>query len=343
MGKGLTILIAMFLISGCGPKSPPNPEPESRPAKLLSVSVGDSQFSRNFPAISEAGDKASLAFRVSGEVQSIQVKSGQQVHKGDKLAALNPDEYALLEKKANASYKLAEVQYKRYKKLHDDKIVSDQDFDEATANLKTAKADLEQAKANLSYTNLIAPYDGTISYVSADSYQFIAAKEEVMNIQTDQLLKIVFQLPDYLLQKFKEDENPELTMRFDAFPDQSYPLTFQEISTQADPKTGAYKVTLVMNRPNDIGVLPGMSGIVNVVIQSATATPIPKQAVIEENGAISVWKVNQDGSVEKSVIELSSEREVLSGLNDGDRIIVSGVRSVNPDTKVREWIKERGL
>lgn len=343
MGKTLVFLAAVMLISGCDKQSQPNTKPETRPAKLLSVSVGDSQFSRNFPAVSEAGDKAALAFRVSGQIQSIQVKSGQQVEKGQQLATLNPDEYSLLEKKAKASFDLSDVQYNRYKKLHDDKIVSDQDFDQATANLKTAKADLDQARANLSYTKLVAPYNGTISYISADDYQFIGAKEGLMNIQTDQLLKVVFQLPDYLLQKFNADDNPKITIRFDAFPSQSYPLSFQEISTQADPKTGAYKVTLVMDRPEDVGILPGMSGIVSVVVHSQSATSIPKPALLEENGTLSVWKVNQDGSVEKSVIELNENNEVISGLNDGDRIIVSGVNSVTPEIKVREWIKERGL
>ena len=79
MGKTLVFLAAVMLISGCDKQSQPNTKPETRPAKLLSVSVGDSQFSRNFPAVSEAGDKAALAFRVSGQIQSIQVKSGQQV------------------------------------------------------------------------------------------------------------------------------------------------------------------------------------------------------------------------------------------------------------------------
>ncbi len=209
--------------------------------------------------------------------------------------------------------------------------------------MKTAKADLDQAKANLSYTKLLAPYNGTISYIGGDDYQYIAAKEGLMNIQTDQLLKVVFQLPDYLLPKFNADDHPKITIKFDAFPSQSYPLTFQEISTQADPKTGAYKVTLVMNRPEDVGILPGMSGIVNVVVHSKSATPLPTPAIINEDGILSVWKVNQDGSVEKSIIELNASNEVVSGLNDGDRIIVSGVNSITPEVKVREWVKERGL
>ncbi len=100
MSKTLVLLTTTLLLFGCEQEPQSNSEPESRPAKMLSVSVGDSQFSRNFPAISEAGDKAALAFRVSGQIQTIQVNAGQQVEKGQLLATLNPDEYSLLEKKS---------------------------------------------------------------------------------------------------------------------------------------------------------------------------------------------------------------------------------------------------
>jgi RND family efflux transporter MFP subunit len=132
-------------------------------------------------------------------------------------------------------------------------------------------------------------------------------------------------------------------MTFDAFPEQSYPLTFQEIDTEADPKTGSYKVTMVMERPTDIGILPGMSGSVHAVVDSAGATHIPKAALFEVEGKQNVWRVNEEGIVEKVEVELNDKRQVLAGLNDGDRIIVSGVSGIESGIKVREWIKERGL
>ena len=65
-------------------------------------------------------------------------------------------------------------------------------------------------------------------------------------------------LPDQLITRYSAGFETESKMVFDAFPDYSYPLTFQEVDTEADPKTGSYKVTMVMERPTDIGILPGM-------------------------------------------------------------------------------------
>ncbi|MFY2508965.1 efflux RND transporter periplasmic adaptor subunit [Vibrio pectenicida] len=343
MQSKFLLLTAATLLSGCGKELPPVPEPESRPAKLFTVSVGNAQFERHFPATSEAGDRAVLAFRVPGQLQSIDVLSGQPVTKGQVLASLNPDEYSLLAKQAEAQFRLADVQYERYKKLRIDKVVSEQDFDQAKANHNSAKASLEQAQANLRYTKLVAPYNGTVSIIPAETYQYIAAKQGVMNIQTYQLIKILFQLPDHLLNRFASGVNLTASMKFDAFPDNSYVLTFQEVDTEADPKTGSYKVTMVMERPLDVGILPGMAGEVNVKVDSLAATRIPNTAVFEQNGETCVWRVDSSGVVEKVSIVLDEKRQVKRGLEDGDRIIISGVNDIESGIKVREWVKERGL
>ena len=82
----LVLMTALAGLSGCGKELPPVPEPESRPAKLFTVSVGNNTFKRDFPATTEAGDKAVLAFRVPGLLQNIEVTAGQVVNKGDTLA-----------------------------------------------------------------------------------------------------------------------------------------------------------------------------------------------------------------------------------------------------------------
>lgn len=343
MRKALILIAAITILVGCGKELPPVPEPESRPAKLFTVSVGNAQFERQFPATTEAGDRAVLAFRVPGLLQSIEVNAGQAVNKGDVLAMLNPDEYTLLERQARANFTLADVQYKRYKKLRKDQVVSEQDFDQAKANHNSAKAQWDQAKANLRYTKLVAPYDGTISYLPAENHEYVAAKAGVMNIQTNQVLKVIFQLPDHLLTRFTQGADASASMTFDAFPEQAFELTFQEIDTEADPKTGSYKVTMVMARPEDIGILPGMSGTAHLVSANASATKIPDSALFEQEGKTCVWRVNEQGIVEKAVVTLNEKQQVLEGLEDGDQIIISGVNVIEPGIKVREWIKERGL
>ncbi|EJK2114270.1 efflux RND transporter periplasmic adaptor subunit [Vibrio navarrensis] len=259
------------------------------------------------------------------------------------VSSVSYPEFRLLSKQAKANFTLADVQYERFKKLRADKVVSEQDFDQAQANHNSARATLEQAEANLRYTKLVAPYDGTVSLVVAETHEYVGAKQAVMNIQSNQLLKVIFQLPDHLLGRFSSEKEPMASMKFDAFPEHEFPLRFQEIDTEADSKTGSYKVTMIMERPQELGVLPGMAGNVYLVASSNTATQIPKNAIFMREQQQYVWRVDEQGVVQAAPIELNPKREVLSGLQDGDKIIISGVSGIEAGIKVREWIKERGL
>lgn len=337
-----TALFCTLLLVGCK-EAPPVPEPDSRPAKLFAVSVGNNDLVRTFPAIAQAGDKAVLAFRVPGQLSQVNVNSGDLVKRGDILAVLNPDEYELLQKQARANFELANVQYQRMKKLRKDQVVSEQDFDKAVATYKSANASLDQASANVSYTSLNAPYDGTVSIVNVENYEYVGVSQPVMNVQTTSVLKIEFQLPGYLLNRFRGGLNKKATMTFDSFPQESFSVQLLEIDTEADSKTNSYKTTLVMDRPNEVGVLPGMSGQVRVSLPKTDATDVPDSALFTENDKQYVWRVNEEGLTEKVEIVLSDIGTVESGLNDGDLVVVSGVAGVEEGTKVREWIKERGL
>lgn len=338
----VAVVLSSLLLTGCGNKEPEIAEPESRPAKIITVSVGDHETARLFPAQAEAGDKAVLAFRVPGQLNSLDVHAGQLVTKGQLLATINPDEYRLIQKQAQAQYQLIDVQYQRTKKLRKDKVVSEQDYDSAVANRKTAKATLDQTSANLSYTKLIAPYDGTISLLPSENFEYVTAKQSIMHIQTNDILYVAFQLPDYLLQRFSFSE-VSASVTFDSFPTVNFPLEFEEIDTEADNKTSSYTVKMSMPRPKDLGILPGMSGQVKVTIPKGGSEKLPLSAIEQDGDITYVWRVSDGGVVEKVAVELNDKRQVISGLNDSEQIVSSGISGLEEGMKVRKWVKERGL
>ncbi|WP_318421206.1 efflux RND transporter periplasmic adaptor subunit [Photobacterium leiognathi] len=337
-------VLACVALIGCKEDKATVKEPESRPVKLQLVSVGDNESLRSFPAIVEAGDKAVLAFRVSGQLNNVQAHPGEFVRKGQTLATLNPDELSLLVKQAQAQYDLANVQFKRNSQLRKTNVVSELDYDASKANLKQAKAALDKAKSNLSYAKLIAPYDGHLSLSMIENFEYVAAKQPVMHIQSAKLINMTFQLPDYLLARFQghaEEINP--TVAFDALANQTFPAQFKEIDTEPDSKTSSYKVTLSMARPEGSNIMPGMSGSVTIVLPHGNAGAIPTRAVITEGNKNFVWRVNGKQQVERVEVTLDKNNRVISGLNDGDVIATSGVSELQAGQKVRSWIKERGL
>lgn len=339
-----TAMATCLSLAACGEKEGVVAEPDSRPVKLMSVSVGNNDTFRTFPATVEAGDKAILAFRVSGELASISVNAGDIVKKGKQLAMLNVDELTQLMKQAQANYQLALVQFNRDVELRKTKVISELDYDTSKAALKQAKASLDKAKANLKYATLLAPYDGNISLSLIENYEYVNAKQPVLHIQSAGLINVTFQLPDHLFARFKgytNAINPQVT--FDTELDKSYPAQFKEVDTEADPKTSSYKVTLYMDRPKGKNILPGMSGQVRIKIPKGKAGAIPQRAILTEGSATYVWHVNGEGMIKKTVVELDTNNHITQGLQDGDLIATSGVDELVDGQKVRAWVKERGL
>ncbi len=341
------IFVAAFMmwvpLSGCSEKEVEIPEPESRPVKLLSVVVGDKESYRTFPGIVEAGDKAVLAFRVSGQLASVDVRPGEQVTQGQKLASLNDDEFKLQVEQARANYELALVQFKRDAKLRKTNVVSELAYDKSKSKLNQAKATLSKQRSNLSYATLVAPYDGTLSLLLSENYEYVSAKQPVMHIQRAGLINVTFQLPEQLLARFQGDTNHQPSVIFDTIPGEVYPAQFKEIDTEANPTTSSYKVTLFMERPEGKNILPGMAGAVRITLPKDGFGAIPPRAIMQESGANFVWYIDDAGLAYKRQVELDDKNRVLKGLNDGDNIAISGVNELREGQKVRAWVKERGL
>lgn len=341
----LATTVLLVAVTGCGEKEAPVPEPESRPVKLHSVAVGNNEVFRTFPAVVEAGDKAVLAFRVSGQLDKVVVDPGDNVKRGQTLAHLNTDQLRLLVEQAQANYELANVQYKRDRELLKTNVVSELDFDRSKAERNQARAELEKAQANLNYATLIAPYDGTLSLSLIENYEYVAAKQPVMHIQSAGLINVTFQLPDQLLTRFQHSSGFDIkpSVSFDTIPNQQFPAEFKELDTEADAKTSSYKVTLFMERPAGVNLLPGMAGHVRVALPGGELGAIPQRAIMTEGDQQFVWKVDEQGRVSKVAVTLDDKRRVLLGLADGDNIATSGVFELKEGQKVRAWVKERGL
>ena len=333
----------VLLLFGCGKQEQTLAEPESRPVKMKMIDVGDASSYRSFPAVVEAGDKAVLAFRVSGVLAEVNVRAGQDVNKGQVLAQLNQDEFLLQVEQAQANYALANVQFKRDAQLRKTNVVSELDFDTSKAELNQAEAALSKQKSNLGYTRLIAPYDGTVSLKMKENYEYVMIKEPVMHIQRAGIIDITFQLPEQLLARFQSDHDHDPSVIFDTIPGQTFAAKFKEIDTEADPTNSSYKVTLWMQQPEGKNILPGMAAAVRITLPKNNQGNIPPQALVRDNDALFVWLVNANGLVEKREVVLDPGGRVLSGLNDGDTIAISGVLELQEGQRVRPWIKERGL
>ncbi|WP_413110388.1 efflux RND transporter periplasmic adaptor subunit [Thaumasiovibrio sp. DFM-14] len=341
--------VAMFgavavLLWGCKEPLPPVAEPGSRPVKTLTISNANQAVMRSFPATLEAGDKAVLAFRVAGVVAELNVRAGMHVEKNVLLAALNDDELTQLARQAKANYDLTNVQFQRDKQLLKTNVISELQYDTSKANRNEAKAALDQANSNLRDSKIMAPYSGNISLMFVENYEYVSAKQAIMHIQSEDLINVVYQLPETLLSRFNAEGGDIFAqVEIDTFPGERFSATFKEIDTEVTSSTSSYKVTMVMEKPQDKNILPGMSGNILIQLPRTTNTLIPRSALIEDGGDLAVWRLGDDQRIEKVLITLDQGGRIKTGLDDGDVIVTSGVEQLTQGASVYPWVKERGI
>jgi len=338
-------LLASSLLSGCGDKEPAAPEITSRPVKTFLVAGSEGGSERSFPGRIESSNRAELSFRVAGTVQDILVKEGDLVVQGQLLAKLDPTDYQTVVQDRQATFDNAERNFKRGKELVGDGFISRTEYDRLEANFKTSEAALTSAKQDLAYTELKAPFGGRVAKRYAEKFEEIGIKQTMFTLQDVDNLQVKVDLPESLIRNLRpdpeykgagsENERVKAFVTFEGKPGQPFPLTLQEISTRADPKTQTFEVTFNLPAPKDFIVLPGMTATVTVdlsrVMQDADLTQwVPLNAVVADTAlGARVWVLDpQTMTVSSIAVELGrmqgDQVEILSGLSGGEEIVSVG-------------------
>jgi RND family efflux transporter MFP subunit len=294
-----------------------------------------------FPAVAAAADKSSLSFRIPGEVTHIYIRPGDFVKKGQLLAELDPFDYRLEVDNAQAKYNVADSQYRRSAKLVENGYIAQSQFDELKAQRRIERARLNIAKLNLKFTQIKAPFNGVVSRVPIEQFENVQAGQQVMNIHSAKMVDIHIQAPDLIYSKSSAiDINvSKPDARVITSNGSEYKASLKEFTTEPDPESGSFLVTLTMPMPADNFILDGMAVEVRADAQKLNIYKkgepvIPLEAIFNEDGDNLVltdkfvWVVKDDMTVEKRRITtdkvVPEGVRVQSGIEQGEKIVVAG-------------------
>ncbi|MCL6414333.1 efflux RND transporter periplasmic adaptor subunit [Aestuariirhabdus sp. Z084] len=336
-----------LLLIGCGKEEQAAAPEVIRPVKTVVVTSPETANVRVFPGVIDAAQKVDSSFRISGKLQELLVREGDQIEKGQVIAKLDPTDYQITERDRQARYQEAKANFERAAQLLPQGHISKADYDRLDATYKSADAALAEARQDLAYTTLLAPFSGRVAQRLVENFQEIQAKQPIIELQDTSSLEVKVDIPEGDIKRLRADgATPTLEARFGPADDQIFPLEIKEYSTVADAKTQTFRVTLAMETPSNFTVLPGMTTSVLMNMNIATGKGrfvIPVSAV---RGDVSlqpeVWIVQGeegDMSVTSRMIEVSTMSSidigVLKGLNEGDRIVTAGVAFLVEGQKVR--------
>lgn len=347
---------AILFIPGCGKKAEPETREVVRPVKMMTLSNGGLQREVSLPGQISPARQANMAFEIPGQMTDIYVTEGQEVTAGQLLAKLDPRDYQAALDAARAQLEIAQIEEKRARALFQSEAASKQTLDAAVSNLKVAQATFDKAEKAFNDTSLIAPIDGVVARILVEDIVAVAPKQDILILQDNSSLKVTVDIPETLsiladpnMTYEERTERTKVRVSLTALPDRSFPARMTEVSMTADPVTRTYKGTVIMDRPEDLNILPGMTAKVTASMPSrhtasAGSFSVPLQAVgATEEGKSFVWRVApgdmavsrvtvDTGAIVGENIEIASE-----GLSEGDRIVTSGVSQLVAGQKVREF------
>jgi len=221
-----------------------------------------------------------------------------------------------------------------------------EDIEAKEAEIRSLEAAVDGAKLRLSYTYLRAPFSGMISKRHVDNFQEVRRKEAIVSLDDVMRVEILVDLPERDMALARGGGRLKVYGEFEAAPGKRYPLRVKEVAARADPVTQTYRVTLEMEQPKEITILPGMTG--NVVAEeklvSSSRIVVPAIAVFAyESGASHVWVIKPETMTvhrrKVSTGDLTGKDSVMirEGLKPGEKIAVSGVSQLQEGMKVRPF------
>jgi membrane fusion protein, multidrug efflux system len=357
---GIFLMMFFFLV-GCE-KEPIAEKKIVRP--VMAMKVGEvTQFrQRQFPGKAKATQELELSFRVSGPLVTLPVNIGDNVATGDVVARIDPRDYEVNVSnamgqlnQARAVLTRAEADFKRISNIYEEdpgatsQVAVDQarqDRDSARANVQSLTASVATAKDQLSYTYLKAPFDGVVVSKFVENFEDVQAKQPILRIVDKSSIEMVINIPENLISLVPDAINIEVI--FDSFPDRKIPAKLKEIGEEASSTTRTYPVTLIMEQPDDITILPGMAGKAtgedskSSEERVAMGKQVPVTAIFspDDIDKTYVWVIDETTkTVSKKEVttgKLTDSGIMLTeGLDTGTWIATAGVHNLREGMEVR--------
>lgn len=339
-------LAALFLTacSGKDEKAESNSKEEVVPTvKVETVNSRTVDQIGTYTASVEAQIVNNISSSMPNRIKQILVDEGQRVSAGQKVAVLddvNTFGYETQVDNARANLKNVEVNYNRAVELFKIGGGTKQQVDAMEIQLVNAKNALAQAERTLrnarENTVLTSPISGVVTARNYDPGD-MTGNLPILTVARIQPVKIVINVTESELPRVHKGMPAEI--RFDTYGDELFKGSVSTVMPTVDPQSRTFGVEITLANA-DGKVLPGMFGRVSLNLGQADRVVVPDKAVVKQQGSGNqyIYVYNQDGTVSFNQVQLGqrlgNEYELLSGVEPGSQVVVSGQARLANGVKV---------
>jgi len=338
--SGLPTVLAVLLLGACQPDqaSKAGDSEEETPPVPVETSVpvrGDVYAMYTGTAPIEAFAEADVIAKVGGEVRELLVEEGDEVVKGQILARLDGERLRLELSESEAKLRKLQRDYDRNVDLQAKGLISDGDFEKIKYEMEALEAAFNLASLELDYTQIRAPIDGVVARRFVKLGNTISEGDALFQVTSLEPLVAYLHVPEREYRNV--DPGQPVGIEIDALAGETIVATVSRVSPVVDPQTGTFKITVEIV-DDQRRIKPGMFGRIGVIYDvRADALQIPRSAVIEDQGVASVFIVEDDHAVRRTVETGYGNKgmiEIVSGLQDGEQVITVGQAGLKQDSRV---------
>ena len=359
-------LAAPLAMGACGGKDREVPAVRQPVADVATVTVAAEQRETFADLVGtvRARNVATVAPQAMGRILSMPVAEGMRLAQGATIATLDDASLrgqlasaqgAVSEAKAareeaergvaqaDAGRELAEKTYSRYAKLHDERVITPQEFDEVAtrrtmavkeheraierraqvaAKVDQSKGQLRAVEAQLSWSKVTAPFAGVVVEKRADAGGMAVPGVPLVVIEDTRSYRIEASVPETQLSAVRVGMRVEVTL--DSAPGKAWSATVSEIVPSVDPGSRTFTVKAELSAPE---LRTGLFGRVRVPTGKATVVTVPRSAVMNRGGFEALFVVTNDNVARLSMVTTGAAYgdrvAILSGLDPGARVAVS--------------------
>lgn len=284
----------------------------------------------------ESDEIIEVVSELSAVVRSLPFTEGQAVAEGALLAQLDDREIKAEADRAAAQRDLAQSNYERARRLLETAAISQQDYDNAGAQLKVAEANAALSRARLDKARIRAPFPGLVGRRRVSAGAYLQAGDVITDLARVNEMKVSFAAPERYAGSIRPGTDVAVTVP--AYPGESFTGRVSVVDPIVNAETRT--VGLVARIPNPQRKLrPGMSANVAVTLsERARALTVPDEAVFAQGDQSFVFLVNPDSTVARTAVMLgtrdSSRVEITQGLADGAMVVRAGHQKLFDGAKV---------
>ncbi len=373
----IPLIVSVAMLSACGGSEPHPKAASSAPAVAVQMATVSTQ---QWPDVYEATGtvRARMATVLSSKlmayVRQVAVQVGDRVHDGQLLITLDAQDLdtkvsaaeaaeaevmsAILEADngvagAKANLDLAQSTFKRMEELASKKSISNQEFDEASARVKSAQAAYEMARAKRAeldskrasvqqeirgakimrdYTRISAPFSGVVTAKSVEPGNLAAPGAPLLTIEKEGAYRLEASVDESRLPFVKAGQAVDVALES---LDRRFTARVSEIVPSVEAASRAYIVKIDL--PAVPNLRSGMFGRAMFPLGSRKVATIPPAAMLEHGQLQSVFVI-EDGCARTRLVTTGERRqsavEVLSGLSEGEKLVSPVPTGLTDGTRV---------